>query len=404
MKKKIIAVITAIAIVTASLALAITSLAATFLELKLDVLYIASIQGSGDEVWYTYTPSVSGTYSFVSYSTGRSEAYLYTRTVDENGIKSYTGLAFAPASDPNYMAEDVRNFSFAGNEYTHNATAFRLIYHLDAGTTYYFSAGWEGTTSTGEMRVRLKCDEYDNTVLQELSVTSNAKLTWYTDGEWRKDNSGVDYYYYNYGKILQNMTVTLTYKDGSTSSVTGANVIDGYPIGYTVDQSVVHWYNEEDLNYTQNIITVTVGNLSFDYNVVIEQGALLTVSGVVCDYANGDPISGARLSIGSSNVATTDSNGRFAFAYSPGSYELSVNAANAIPRKVRLIVNAQSSNANNHTDNPIPLAIGDYVQDGIINGKDFGYILHCMSGDERDAEQAKFRNQVNFTAEKYQTW
>lgn len=404
MKNKILAALLATAMALSCFALALTGLAATYRDMALDVIYEHSTEGAGDELWFTYTPDISGTYSFVSYAVGKSQAYLYTMTVDENGIKSYQGLAYAPASDPNYLDEDVYAFEYAGNTYYHYSTAFRLTYHLEAGTTYYFSAGWNNNTPTGVMRVRLKCDEYDNTVIEKVSADSTARLKWYTDGEWRTDENNVDYYYYNYSKILQNMTVTLTYKDGSTSSVTGTNTIDGYSINYSVDQSKTHWYNDADENYTKNIITVTVGNVSCEYNVIIEQGALFTVSGIVSDYANGLGVEGAKLSIGSTTVATTDASGKFSFAYSPGVYIVNVNAPNAIPRQITLVVNAQGSSYNNHTDNPIPLAIGDYVADGIINGKDFGYILHNLTGDLQETEKAKFSNQVNFKAEKYTEW
>jgi hypothetical protein len=405
LKKKLIALLLALVTVFLSLTCAFSSLGATYLNMQLDTIYINSISGSGDMIWFSYTPQISGTYSFVSYAVGKSQAYLYTMTTDENGIRSYNGLAYAPASDPNYMDEDVRTFVFADQTYTHTATGFRLTYHLDAGTTYYYSAGWATTYSQGEMRVRLKCDEYDSTQLDSVTATCSAHLKWYTDGEWRTDSQGNSYYYYNYTKILQNMTVTLKYTDGTTSSVSGGtNKIDDYSISYNCDQSKTHWYVESDDNYTANIITVTVGNVSYDYNVIIDQGALYSVTGYVVDYVTGEPVANAKLLFNSSTVATTESNGRFNFAYAAGSYNLTVTADNAIPRSINVVIDANNTSNNYHDSNPISLVVGDYVADGIINAKDYGYIVHSLSGDTQVSEKSKFASQVGFTINDYEEW
>ena len=69
-----------------------------------------------------------------------------------------------------------------------------------------------------------------------------------------------------------------------------------------------------------------------------------------------------------------------------------------------LTVSAQDVTKNDHTSTPIPIIVGDYVKDGIINGKDFAYALHNSSGDTNPDEiTAKFKKQLNFTDKVYDT-
>lgn len=401
-RKRLMSILMALVMVLSSLAIGLNALAYTFLNIGLDIVYSASLNGNEDMAWFSYTPEVSGTYMFLGYNTGKTHAYLYTRTINDNGSMTYNGLAYAGPSDPD-SNDEYHTFEYAGATYTHTSTNFRLTYHLEAGTTYYYSAGWAtSSTTSGTIKVRLTCKEYDSSVLESVSVQSDAALTWYTGGEWKTDMQGNSYYYYNYSKILQNMTVTVTYKDGSTSSVSnGANSIDGYSISYNDTQYLTHWYTKGAEEYTENIITITVGSVSCEYEVLINEGPMYTVSGYIQDYITGAPVSGATLNYNNSVVVTTNSSGKFSFAYSPGVYSFTVKAPNSIPRVITLKVDAQYDENNDHTDTPIGLVIGDYVSDGLINGKDYGYILSKLSGDIRESEKAKFASQLNFTADKY---
>lgn len=403
-RKRLISILMALVMLLSSFTLGFNALASTFPNIGLDIIYSAQVYGSGDMVWYSFTPQLSGTYVFLGYNTGKTSAYLYTRTINDNGSMTYTGLAYAGPSDPDYN-DEYYTFDFAGTTFYHRDTNFRLTYHLEAGTTYYYSAGWAtSSTTSGTISVRLTCAEYDNTVIESVSVECSANLTWYTDGEWRVDSNQQSYYHYNYSKIIQNMTVTVTYKDGSTSSVnSGADSIDGYSISYNDNQSTNHWYIDSVEEYTANTLTITVAGLvSCDYEVVIGEGPLYTVSGYIIDYTTGEPIANASLRYNNSSLVTTNSNGRFSFAYSPGYYAFTVTAANAIPRTVYIIVDAQYAENNDHTSTPIELIVGDYVKDGIINAKDYGYILTKLSEDKRESEKEKFAHQANFTADKYQ--
>ena len=226
-------------------------------------------------------------------------------------------------------------------------------------------------------------------------------LTWYTDGSWEKDSAGEAFYFYNYSKILQNMIVTLYYKNGSSSSTElGGNTVDGYTLSFSQNQNVSHWYPKEDEKYTGNFLTVSVLNVSAVYDVVINQSALFTVYGRVCDI-NGEAVSGASLRINGGEAATTDSNGNFSFVSAPGVFNARIVGSNIIPRNFTLTVNVDREK-NNHTSNPIAVVDCDYVSDSIINAKDFAYIQKKVSGSEKESAQNKFSKSINFRASDYE--
>lgn len=389
MKKKLFSIVLAVVILICSLAIGFTSYAKSE-QLVLDTLFANSIDGEQDKIWYIYTPQFSGTYSFLSFSTRKAEAYLMIRETDENGLRQFKTIAYSN-SDPDYEANEHNNYQFC------------LTYHLEAGETYYYLAGWQfDTTASSTMKVKLRCDEYDNQAISNISVSCNTSLTYYTDGEWRTDSKGVQYYFYNYSKIIQNMTVTITYKDGHTSSVTGKDSIDGYDIRYSQNQINNHWYISSDtLNYTANILTVSVLDVSTDYNVNINSGAMCVVKGKVVDLISNSPVQNASIKVNRSVVATTNSNGEFSFPYAAGRYNVSVEAENAIPRSVILTVDITSDEKNNHISTPVPLLTIDYISDGIINGMDYAYIRKKLSGSQRELLSKRFGDYANFTQSNY---
>lgn len=395
--KKIISCLLALSVWLSCFAFAYVSYAKTN-AIQLDILYEDTIDGVDDMIGYVYTPEVSGTYAFISYSTGKSSAYLCVRETLPDGSKRINNLAYAPAKDPDYMSH-YRTFVSNGVTYTHSSTAFYLEYHLEAGTKYYFYAGWDNSASTGKMRVRLTNVSYDSQVIDKIEANCSTALTWYTDGEWRTDSNGERYYFYNVSKLLQNMTVTITYRDGSKSSVTGKDMIDGYKINYDAyGQNDVHWYTESDPKYTANILRVSVLDVSCDCNIKINMGSLYFVSGMVTDYVTGQPVKNATVSISNSVLDTTDENGKFYFHSAAGMYRLTIKAENAISRTINLTI--VSSVDNDHTNEPIGLVVGDYNKDGIINLKDYQFILKEFT-DTRQFELNKFSKQVNFKSSKY---
>lgn len=406
-KKAVLSLMT-IALIISSLAFSFSAYATTYQELTLNKIYSASISGGDDMIWYTYTPRESGTYSLISYSSGKTVAYLYVRTTNPDGSRTYTGLAYAPASDPNYQEEGIQYFydEAANNKkYTHYSTSFRLTYHLDAGTKYYFSAGYPyESTSSGTINTLLRQDSVDSDIktVTDVSVACDSRLYRYCDGEWKTDSDGKRYYKYNISKITQNMTITLHYSDGTSLSAKGVDVIDGYNVRYTFNQEERHWYADTDLRHTQNILTITVNNISCDFDVPIEVGPNYNVRGVITDYTNGEPVAGARiyakeLYLADENVdevylGETDNNGEFHFNYGCGTYFLTIERDDAYTREIMLTI-SQTSALNDHRATPIPLFTGDYVRDGIINGKDVVYISKMFSAEIKDKEMEKSCNQ-----------
>lgn len=389
MKKKILSIVLSVCVLICSLAVGFTSYAKSE-KLVLDTLFTNSIEGEQDKIWYIYTPQYSGTYSFLSYSVRKAEAYLMIRETDENGLRQFKTIAYSN-SDPNYEANE------------HNEYQFCLTYHLDAGETYYFLAGWQfDTTSSSTMKVKLRCDEYDSQAIRDIKVSCTASLTYYTDGEWKTDSESKPYFYYNCSKIIQNMTVTLIYKDGHTSSVTGQDKIDGYDIKYSHDQVNTHWYIATDTqNYTANILTVSVLNVSTDYNVNINSGAMCIVKGKVTDCFDNNPVQNATIKINRSVVTKTNDKGEFSFAYSAGRYTMDIEAENAIPRSVTLTIDITNDEKNNHISTPVQLLMIDYVDDDIINGMDYAYIRKKLSGSVRDIQTKKFSEYAGFTQADY---
>ena len=384
-KKKAAAVILAAVLVVCSFASGLFSASAKTQQLITDTEIINTTDGLYDKNWYYFTPEQTGMYTFLSFNRLlRAEAYLF-----EYENKEYTQLGYSNES-PNY------EYYKQPNKYQ-----FCLSYQLEAGKTYFYAAGWSTEITSGEMTVKLIYEGSEEEVIDYLEVNSNAELTWYTDGTWETDQAGEAYFRYNYSKILQNMTVKVHYKNGAVSTVTaGSDSVDGYTIKYSNNQTQTHWYPKSDERYKGNYITVSILNKSTDYDVEINQNALFNVFGSVNDYISGEAISGAMVSINNSEVARTDENGSFSFVYSPGYYTVKISGKNIIPRTFNLTVNVNPE-YNDHRKTPIGIVSSDYVTDGIINAKDYGYILKTFSGEKQETETQKISELINFISADY---
>lgn len=393
--KRILASVLALVILLSSLSLGLISYAKTNYGIALDKVYTDTTEGVEDKIWYTYTPEETGTFTFISYALGlRTEAYLFTRTTNPDGSKTYNQLAYAGPSDPDYM--DNRSFNYLGIDYIHTATNFILTYHLEKGVTYYFAGGLFGTASKEKVSVRLFNVEYDKEALESVTVTSPVTLSAFTGGEWRDDQQGKRYYYYNFNKVQQNMTITLKYKDGRVVTGSGTDgKIDGYSVSFNQNQAVDHWYAQDTPDYKGNYLTITVGTVSCDYDVQIKTYALYSVKGVVEDYQTGNPIQNAEITINNIPVGNTDENGAFSFNYNSGSFKMTIQYKNYIGRESTLLIDANDLSKNDHTDKPIRLVYGDYIADGVINAKDYAYSLQN--------ELVFNREMVNFKSTDYPT-
>ncbi len=388
MKKKILSLLLAVTLAFSCLAMCFSAYA-SMTTLILDSKMCGTISDYDDLVWFTYTPDASGTYSFLSYNVRRSEAYLFIREKDpDTGAKVFTQLA--------YDESDLENYEANG----HNQLQFCLTYHLEAGTQYYYAAGWylSDERDDGTMTVMLRCDEYDVDI-GSITAVCTSTLTNEVDGSWSTDSDGNSYFLYETSKIVANTKITINYPDGTTSTVSGgADEIDGYNIRYVHSQSTEHWYLEDDENYTGNVLTVKVLDKTADINVKIIEADTYQVSGVVTDML-GSPLENAKLKIGSTTVATTDENGEYSFYYTSGQYAITVSADNAITRTVNASVSA--SGESDYTSTPIELCTCDYYPDSVINIKDFATIRQTLEGDELEAQLEQYEQTINFTSDDY---
>lgn len=395
MKKKLLSVFFAVCIAISCFSISVTAFATTRV-LELNVKTTNQLDGFGDMNMYTYTPEKSGTYSFLSYNINASEAYLFIREKDPVTYqKTFTQLAYSKQSD-NY-----KDYKQPG------LNQFCLTYHLDAGTTYYFFAGWtmDMTYERGDvdMTVLLICEEYDEKIIQNIEISCPAVLTAYMDGEWRRNNDDTaSFFYYDISKLITNMRITVTYGDGRVSSVLGAMEIDGYEIAFRHNQLEQHWQPQSTAEYTANTLTIKIADASVDFDVPIKITALYSVSGIIQDYA-GNPVENAKIVSNGVPLATTDKNGKFIRSLSPGLYNISVQAENAISREFTMIVAAVSSE-NNFTSRPIKIVTCDYVDDNVINAKDYSYMIKNLNDDELEKQKIQFGNAINFSKSDYESF
>ena len=394
--KKLTAVFLVAALLVTSLVCGIINayaMTVTITDSMLGIEIAKTTSGYDDNIWYLYTPSQSGIYTLYGLSSNvlATEAYLLEKIEDENGKKYYNQLAYSN-SNPDYSQYD----GAAKRQ-------FCLKYHLEKDKTYYYAAGWNNPEQTGRsLAVKFINESYDTAKIVSITPSCSAELSWYTDGSWEKDSQGESYYLYSISKIIQNMALTVQFDDGTViSSNPGDSTVQGYPITYTHNQQEVHWYNSQNELYTANTLRISVLDMTVDYEVVINQSAMFTVSGKVVDDYDSTALSGAQLYIGSNLVATSSDDGTFSFAYPPGTYVLTIKGANILERNLSLTVDTYDLSKNDHRDTPFGVVTIDYVNDGIINGRDYAYIKRKLSSSELDKAKKKFTRYINFTSDDY---
>ncbi len=385
MKKKIISAILITAVIVSSLMLSFTALASSQ-QLTLDTKVTTTISGADDLEWFYYTPEKSGTYSFLTYNTPRSCAYLFVRETDEEtGERTYVQLAYN-SGDSDYEANG------------HNQYQVCLTYHLEAGTTYYYAAGWWLSTQTySTFTVMLRCDSYDEDVIDSIEITSVPSLEAYVDGEWRTDADGYSYFWYDTSKLYSNLEIEITYLDGTVVTVTGSDEVDGSTFTYSDNQYYTHWYPTSEDDYTDNTFTIQLLDATASAEASIVVGDRYLVKGTVVNRV-GYPVENAEISLGSSIVGYTDSDGSFSVYTSAGSKKLSVSTDTSIDYEEYINV---STSTNDFTDTPFVICNCDYVNDGYINAKDYSYIVNNFSGDELEKISEEFANSINFSKDKY---
>lgn len=368
--KKLLSLVVAVLVLISSLTAGISALAITN-SISLNTYITNTISGPDDKIWYSYTPSVSGTYALVSYSSG-SEAYLFTKK-----NKVYNQIAYAGPLDEDYE----NHFRYFNGDTTkkHIKQSFYLECYLIKGVTYYFAAGFEyEKQSTGTVSVALYnlSVDSDEVKFDSISVDCPVVLSSYTDGWWTKDSVGDTYYYYNYSKLIQNMEITITLKDGTVEKIPATqDSYDGMKVSFEHAQAQNHWYSQNSDEYVANTLKVSIGPVSCDYEVNIEPSALFGVKLKVVDYVTKQPIENVSVSFNNSGALKTDAKGVIADTMPAGTYTVTVKTNTSIDYSYQVTVSANDTEQNNQTSNPVKLINCDYVKDGIINAKDYAFAI-----------------------------
>lgn len=400
MKKKIISAILTAAIIISSFALSLTAFASSQ-ELKLNVKTTTMMSGVDDLEWFYFTPEQSGIYSFMSFNVPKSDGYLFIKEIDpETNRKEYKQLAYAPPYidiEPDKDKREEMNLPHY-NDYGRNVAQFCLTYHLEAGTRYYFAAGWYLSTQTRQQfDVMLVCDSYDNNRIESVEVLDMPDLTAYTGGEWRKDKNGKEYFHYFLSEIEANTTIKINYLYGDSVIVTGKSEIDDCKITYYENQNEEHWYPENDLNYSGNRITVRILDIEAAANVNVDLGDRISVYGKVVNLAN-QPVENAVVSI--DGVKTyTNADGIFNIYSAAGYKNIGISTDTSIDLDKAVLVSADS---NDLIQQSFILCNCDFVKDGYVNAKDYSYIIKNYSGEELDKLEKEFQASINFSADEYE--
>ncbi len=387
MKKKIISIFLALIIVIGSLTVSFVAFASSR-TLILGTKITSAIDGEDDLCRFIFTPSQSGTYSFLSYNVPASEAYLFVReNEDGTNQKVYKQLAYSN-SDPNYKEND------------HNQLQFCLTYHLEKGIKYYFDAGWylSDSRTSGNFTVMLRCDVYDSEV-ETLTVFNDTKLSIYSDGEWQTDANGERYFYYNISKIISNLSVTVTYADGRSVTSVGEDNVDGYKIDYKQNQAFVHWYPKTSPDYKGNILTVSVLGKSVDIEIEIEPNSMNLVKGKVIDM-HGSAVENAKIKHNGTVLTSTDINGEFWFYSNSSVLEYSVSADNAIEREFTMLISADDKK-NDYRALPIEICTVDLNGDGFVNAKDYALMKKSLKSEEFEKAFLLYKKCINFSKTNY---
>ncbi|MCM1285458.1 MAG: carboxypeptidase-like regulatory domain-containing protein [Acetobacter sp.] len=386
MKKRIISLIIVIALIISSLALSITAFASSK-ELKLNIMASTIMNGMDDLEWFYFTPEESGEYSLLSYNDYPSHAYLYTREKQANGEIDLVKHAYSN-KDENYADNG------------HNSRQFCLTHHLDAGVTYYYAVGWYlSDTSTSSMQVMLRNDYYDIDRIESIELGKPVALEIYNDGIWARDADNQRYYRYSVSKVLANLSVTINFTDGTSITAPYAERIGDFSVSYIDNQYDKHWYPDYDDNYNGNILTIKILDKTASVSVPIIAGTRYYTKGTAVDLS-GNPIKNANVAVNRINTTVTDENGNFSLYLPSGINNIEISTDHSITRKIQLTVSLNKDN-NDFTDTPFEVCNCDYVDDDVINAKDFAFIKKSVSNAEKDRALSEFANAINFTESDY---
>lgn len=382
MKKKIISVAVVAAILISSFAFSITAYANAQI-LLLNLTTSAKLSGSEDMAWFIYTPDKSGTYTLRSYNLPATEAYLFVKERDpETGQKKMIQLAYHAAKT------------------TDKNRQFCLTYHLEAGVTYYYAAGWYLPSREGDsITVKLECDSVDKTNVERIEASCPVTYEIGLNCTLQRDSDGNQYFHYDLSRIIVNTRITVYYEDGTSVSAMGDELINGNRFTFKDNQYYDHWISTNDNPEHRNTLTIEYLDQSTEIDIPLIGGARYEFKGYVVDFA-GNPVKNAQLTINNSRYYT-NSYGFFSMYIPGGAFDLKISSNTSVDRVIPVIIAANNTD-NDYTSAPFKICNCDYVKDGYINAKDFAYICKNLSGDELTAAKNEFEYSINFDKTKYE--
>lgn len=382
MKKKILSVAMVLAILISTLAVSITAFASAQ-QLMLNLATSAKLSGNEDLAWFIYTPDKSGTYTLRSYNTVATEAYLFVKERDpETGQKKMIQLAYNAAKT------------------TDKNRQFCLTYHLEAGVTYYYAAGWYLASREGDsITVKLECDSVDKTNIERIEAYCPVTYEIGMNCTIQRDSEGNQYFHYDLNRIIVNTKITVYYEDGTSVTAMGNETIDGNRFAFKDNQYYDHWLSTSDNPDHRNILTIEYLDKSTEIDIQIKGSARYEFKGYVVDFAD-QPIENACITINNSKYYT-NSKGFFSIYVPGGSYDFKISTDTSIDRTLPITIAANNTD-NDYTASPFRICNCDYVKDGHINAKDFAYISKNLSGDKLTAVTNEFENSINFEKSKYE--
>ncbi len=181
----------------------------------------AVVSKKGEMVYFQFTPSESGVYTFTSDTSKDTYGYLYDSDFSEIANDDDGGI------DNN----------------------FRITYNLEAGETYYFAARYYSSNNTGSFKVKLtKVPAVIDVQITPIEIIKETGGNW--DEYWTEDEDGneeyVEYYHYHW---YNKLSYTITFDNGDKSQGFGT-YFDYDGEGYYID-----WHGTQGGNNTW-----TVGN------------------------------------------------------------------------------------------------------------------------------------------------
>jgi hypothetical protein len=190
------------------------------------------------------------------------------------------------------------------------------------------------------------------------------------------------------------MVINVYYCDGRVVGGTGATKIDGYQVMFNHTQSANHWYPQSSDLYSANTLRVSFLDAYVDLDINIASSDYQPIKGNVVDDA-GNGIMSAKIYVDGTKVATSDRYGRFAFSVEVGAHDMEVASSNSVARKGTIDI-SKVDLANDFSDTKIDLVNIDYVDDDVINAKDFAYITKNFSDTQLEQLTQQFEGLINF--------